>query len=148
MKDHAVRQATVADLDLVAPLFDLYRQFYGRPSDLGGARTFLHDRLSRGESVIFLAEGGGPLGFSQLYPMFSSLSMAPVMSLNDLFVREDCRRRGVGSSLLAACAAYARSRNAARLTLSTAHDNRKAQALYEAGGWQRDEHFVVYDLPL
>jgi hypothetical protein len=40
-------------VDLVAPLFDAYRQFYGKPSDLEDARQFLFERLQRGESVVF-----------------------------------------------------------------------------------------------
>ena len=150
VKDHTVRRVTPADLDLVAPLFDSYRQFYGRPGDRRAARGFLRERMSQGESVIFLAEAGAgdAVGFAQLYPTFSSLSLARVLILNDLFVRPDHRTRGVGSSLLAACSDYARSQKAARLTLSTAHDNHAAQALYEARGWTRDNQFVVYNLAL
>jgi hypothetical protein len=40
-----VRRATVADLDVVAPLFDAYRQFYAQPADLGVARSFRVERL-------------------------------------------------------------------------------------------------------
>jgi len=36
-----VRQATVADLDLLVPLFDAYRVFYRKPSDPDLARQFL-----------------------------------------------------------------------------------------------------------
>ena len=71
-----VRQAALADLDLVAPLFDAYRQFYGRASDLAAATAFLRDRFGHGQSVIFLAlDGAEPVGFTQLYPSFSSVSL-------------------------------------------------------------------------
>ena len=75
-----VKRAAVADVDAVAPLFDGYRQFYGQRSDLAAARAFLEERLRRDESVIFLAvadEGPGSdaLGFTQLYPSFSSVSV-------------------------------------------------------------------------
>ena len=53
--DIAVRQATVADLDLIVPLFDAYRQFYRKPSDLGLARTFLFERFQHNQSIIFIA---------------------------------------------------------------------------------------------
>lgn len=39
---------TLEQVDLVAPLFDAYRQFYGQPPDLDGARRFLAERLGRG----------------------------------------------------------------------------------------------------
>src|SRR3954471_14138702 len=99
---------TADQVEVVVLLFNAYRQFYGRPSDLDGARRFLAERLGRGESVVFaVVEGGRALGFTQLYPSFSSASMRPIWVLNDLFVSEDARRRGVGSLLLRAARDYA-----------------------------------------
>jgi GNAT superfamily N-acetyltransferase len=143
-----VRQAALADLDALAPLFDGYRQFYGQSSDLPGARKFLLERFERGESVIFIAEmGDSAIGFTQLYPSFSSVSMARIFILNDLFVAPHGRGHGAGKGLLNAAAQYARSVGAVRLTLATAVTNVPAQTLYESAGWQRDEEFYVYNLP-
>lgn len=134
---------------LVAPLFDAYRQFYGQPPDLDGARRFLAERLGRGESVILaLVEGGRALGFTQLYPSFSSVSMRQIWILNDLYVAEDARRRGVGVRLLRAARDHARQTGAVRLALSTAVTNTKAQALYERDGWRRDDEFFHYEYEL
>jgi GNAT superfamily N-acetyltransferase len=131
-------------LELIAPLFDAYRQFFGRASDLDGARRFLDKRLSRGESVIFaVVEGERALGFTQLYPSFSSVSMRPIWILNDLYVAEDARRRGVGARLLSAARDYALRTGTARLVLATAVTNTKAQELYERDGWRRDTTFFL-----
>jgi len=94
-----VRQATTADLDALVPLFDAYRVFYRKTSDPELARTFLAERLSRNQSVVFLAlrGNGAAVGFTQLYPSFSSAAAAPVFILNDLFVAPDARRNGRGS---------------------------------------------------
>lgn len=144
-----VRAAEIVDLDSVAALFDRYRQFYGQPSDIAGARDFINSRLSRGESMIFLAEREGrAVGFTQLYPSFSSVSMGPILILNDLFVGEEARGQGVGRALLAAAAAYGKEKGALRLALSTARDNVTAQRLYEAEGWLRDSAYFHYDKPL
>jgi len=144
-----VRQATAADLPHLAPLFDAYRQFYRFPSDLDGARRFLSQRFEREESVIFLAfDGAAAVGFTQLYPSFSSASMARIFVLNDLFVSPKTRRTGAGSALLQAAADYGRSAGAVRLALSTAVDNSTAQSLYERLGWKRDTAFYVYQLTL
>ena len=91
MPDVLVRQAVLADLAVLAPLFDGYRQFYGRASDPAAAEAFLRARFDHGESVLFLAtdDSGRPLGFTQLYPSFSSVSLARVFILNDLFVVPD-----------------------------------------------------------
>lgn len=152
-----VRQSTVADLDAAAALFDQYRQFQGEASDPAGARNFLKARFDHGDSVVFLAETGGPggqpgaagdprqaLGFAQLYPLYSSVAMARVFILNDLFVAEAGRRRGVASALLAAIEAHGREFGAVRLSLNVTRDNTPGQALYAARGWQRDEQFFMY----
>ena len=145
-----VRRASLADVELVAPLFDAYRQFYERTPDLTLAREFLRERLQREQSVIFLAlrSDGSAAGFTQLYPSFSSASAQRIFILNDLFIDPSARRRGVGQRLLDAAAEFGRSEGAIRLTLSTAHTNTAAQALYEAHGWRRDEVFRSYHLAL
>jgi len=145
----AVRQATVADLDLVVPLFDAYRQFYRLASDPEGARQFLLERFAHSQSVIFLAlDGDAAIGFTQLYSSFSSGAMARISVLNDLFVAPEARRRGVGSALLEAAAEYGQRVGAVRLALSTELNNTTAQALYERGGWKRDTVFCVYQRAL
>jgi ribosomal protein S18 acetylase RimI-like enzyme len=145
-----VRQAVLADLDTLAPLFDAYRRFYGCSSDVPAARAFLLERLGLGESVAFIAEDSelGAVGFTQLYPGFSSVSMGRIFVLNDLFVASEARRRGVARALLKAATQYADEVGALRLSLSTAHNNERAQALYQSLGWRRDEHFWTYNLPL
>lgn len=141
----AVRQAVLSDIDALAPLFDGYRQFYGRPSDPRAARDFLLARFDHGESALFIAHADGtPVGFCQLYPSFSSVSLARTFVLNDLFVQESARRRGVASKLMSAAIAFAKSLGAVRVSLSTATTNESAQALYRAAGWKRDDQFVVY----
>jgi len=141
----AVRQAVLADLPLIAPLFDDYRRFYGRAGDLGAATAFLRDRFAHGESVIFLAlDGVEPVGFTQLYPSFSSVSLARVFILNDLFVAPSHRRSGVGSSLLQAATDHARTLGAVRVSLNTDVANTTAQATYEARGWKRDREYFAY----
>ncbi len=145
MSPVVVRQAGPADLVLIVPLFDGYRQFYGQPTELDRVRAFLKERLAQGDSVLLIAEADGQaLGFTQLYPSFSSVSMAPIFILNDLFVVAEARRSGVARRLLKAAAGLAREAGAIRLTLSTALTNTTAQALYASAGWQRDEVFKAY----
>lgn len=145
-----VRQATIFDLDLLVPLFDLYRQFYRRPSDPDLARRFLRERFERNESIVFLATlgNGAAVGFTQLFPSFSSAAAARIFILNDLFVRPEARRMGAGSQLLSAAADFGRTAGAVRLTLSTEITNEAAQALYEAEGWKRQTDFYTYNLAL
>ncbi|MFD3163213.1 GNAT family N-acetyltransferase [Herpetosiphon sp. NSE202] len=137
-------QAGLDELERLVPLFDGYRQFYRQASDCAAARVFLHDRLSKSESIIFLAqtpEAG--LGFCQLYPSFSSVSMRRIWILNDLFVAEHARGQGVASGLLNAARDWAISTKSKGLVLETEVTNVQAQRLYEQHGWQKtvDEYF-------
>jgi ribosomal protein S18 acetylase RimI-like enzyme len=144
-----IRRAALSDADALAPLFDAYRGFYGRPSDLPLARRFLAERLGRGESVVlFAADETAPCGFTQLYPLFSSLRCRPIWMLSDLFVAPDRRGSGVGRRLMEAAHAFAREQGAASIELDTAHTNTPAQALYESLGYERDLEFRHYVLSL
>ena len=144
---HSIIRATIEHLDLVTPLFDGYRQFYEHPSNLDGARQFLKDRLVRHESVIFLALlDEAAVGFTQLYPSFSSSSMQRLWILNDLFVAPAGRRSGVGEALLERARQFAVESGAKGLMLETAVTNTTAQKLYERLGWIRDTEFYVYNL--
>lgn len=144
------RQAQQGDLEAVARLFDAYRQFYGYAADLAGARSFLQARLQAGDSVILLAENpsGTLCGLAQLYPLWSSLQMLPVLLLNDLYVAPEARSQGLGAALLAASEAHGRAVGAAYLILQTAVTNHPAQRLYERAGWVRDSQFLTYEKPL
>ncbi|MEA5391286.1 GNAT family N-acetyltransferase [Cyanobium gracile UHCC 0139] len=145
MQPASVRQATAADLEALVPLFDGYRQFYGQPSGPADVRAFLHQRLTQGDSVLFIAAADGrAVGFTQLYPSFSSVSMARIFILNDLFVLPEARRSGVARLLLDAAVRHGREAGAIRLSLSTALTNTAAQALYASAGWERDAVFSVY----
>jgi GNAT superfamily N-acetyltransferase len=144
-----VRQAMVQDLDLIVPLFDAYRQFYRQPSEPGRVKQFLLERFQHNQSVLFLAfEGAAAVGFTQLYPSFSSASLARIFILNDLFVIPEARRHGIATALLRSAAEYGRRVGALRLVLATEVTNTTAQAAYEALGWKRDVVFCHYQLSL
>jgi ribosomal protein S18 acetylase RimI-like enzyme len=140
------RIATLADLGVIAPLFDAYRQFYRQDPDLDLAKRFIRARLENDESVILLAssEAQEVIGFCQLYPSFCSVEAKPTYTLYDLFVSPQARRSGAGTVLLQAAEKLATARGKARMDLNTAKTNKPAQAAYEALGWVRDEAFYAY----
>ena len=145
----AVRRAGMQDLQRLSELFDLYRQFYGQPSNAALAHGFLEQRMQRDESIVFVAPAEGPFdAFTQLYPTFCSVSAAPLLVLYDLFVAPAARGRGLARALLEAARVCGEDRAAARLELATAHTNLPAQKLYESMGWRRDRMFHHYVLPL
>jgi ribosomal protein S18 acetylase RimI-like enzyme len=143
--DAAIRRANVDDLEAIAVLFDGYRRFYEQPGDLEGARRFLQARLDAQDSVILVADSAGQLlGFTQLYPSFSSVSMRRLWILNDLFVDPRCRQGGVGHALMSAAESFAREDGSKGLELSTQKTNNTAKALYEARGWKLEDEFDNY----
>ncbi|MBM9579482.1 GNAT family N-acetyltransferase [Leptospira sp. 201903070] len=143
-----IREVAITDLDPVSLLFDEYRRFYEKTSDLSEASKFLKERILKGESKIFVAldARGFYCGFTQLYPSFTSLSMRRTWILNDLFVRPEYRKQGVASALIQQAVSFAKSTDAKYLSLSTAHENLTAQKLYESLGFIKDETFFHYSL--
>ena len=145
MADVRTVRAELDDLEALVPLFDGYRRFYRQPADPQGARAFLAERITRNESVIFLAmRDRAAVGFTQLYPLFSSVSLKRLWVLNDLFVAPEARRSGAGRALLARAERWARETGAKGLTLSTEVTNLTARRAYETAGWTKDEEFVHY----
>ena len=149
MNTVTITRATPDDVDALLPLFAGYLRFYGKPVDETRVHDFLSGRIGYQESVVFLArdaESGEALGFVQLYPAFASLSQGRSWILNDLFVAESARGRGVSKLLMDAARQLAVTTQACELFLQTARDNTVAQALYTSLGWVRDDHFLVYTL--
>ncbi len=139
--------ATLDHLDDLTPLFDAYRVFYEQPSDLERARSFLRERMYLRESVVFLAYADSkPVGFTQLYPSFSSESTQRLWILNDLYVVPDLRGQRVGERLIERAARFSKEFGAKGLLLSTAITNTSGQKLYERVGFVREDAFYEYFL--
>ncbi|RMH89481.1 GNAT family N-acetyltransferase [Lysobacter pythonis] len=135
-----IRQAEIEDVDALVPLFDAYRQFYDQPSDLSRARNWLRARIGANESAVLIAERGDEVvGFTQLYPMYSSVQTARIFVLNDLYVSPEQRRLGIARALLKAAIEHARNDGASRLQLETSRRNEAARTLYRDAGWREDD---------
>jgi ribosomal protein S18 acetylase RimI-like enzyme len=141
-----IKRAGLEDLDSVADLFDLYRQFYEQASDLEGAKAFLLERQTQNESVIFLAtDKAESMGFAQAYPAFSSVSMRRTWILNDLYVRKAHRGKGIGEALLQHVLNFAKETGTKGVLLETGENNVAAQRLYEKVGFEREANrFYFY----
>ena len=138
-----IRRAKKKDIEKLSVLFDKYRIFYKQQSDIDNAKSFLKKRMKRSESVIFVAEERKELiGFTQLFPIFSSVSMKRTWLLNDLYVNEKARGMGVASKLLEAAKEFGAETNSKWLILQTAADNFTAQKVYEKNGWVKETDFL------
>ena len=142
-----IKQASIDDINIVAPLFNAYRIFYNQASDMAGAANFLYERIVKNQSTLFIAFiNGEAVGFTQLYPIFSSISLRPALLLNDLYIAETARKMGIATALLNKAKEFGKQNNAGWLLLETAFDNYNAQSLYEKNGWikQNDFFFQFY----
>ena len=137
-----IRRARKKDIEQLSILFDKYRIFYKRKSDVTSAKSFLKKRMKRKESVIFVAEERKELiGFTQLFPIFSSVNMMRTWLLNDLYVNEKSRGMGIAAKLLDAAKEFGVATNSKWLLLQTAADNFTAQKVYEQNGWIKETDF-------
>ncbi|MCM3707028.1 MULTISPECIES: GNAT family N-acetyltransferase [Cytobacillus] len=142
-----IYQASLEDLEGVSVLFNLYRVFYNQTADTEAAAGYIKERLTKKDSVIFVVRNEGKyLGFTQLYPTFSSISMKKAWILNDLYVDAEARKQGIGEILIDKSKELAAETGAVSISLSTAPDNFSAQRLYEKIGFKRDEKFFHYEL--
>lgn len=145
MRSVAVRRADLRDTGGLGDLFVAYLRFYGISVDDAEARRYLRERIEAGDSSAFVAHAGGePIGFAHCYPTWSSLDLARIWTLEDLYVAEPHRRQGVARALLAAVCDAAGAAGAVAVTLETAHSNHSARALYQQAGFVRDEQFATY----
>jgi GNAT superfamily N-acetyltransferase len=135
---------TIETIEEITLLFDAYRVFYKQSSDPSNAKAFLSARIKNDESVILISYCEKvPCGFTQLYPVFSSVSMQPTYILNDLFVLPEYRNKGIGKILLDAAKEHTINNGFKGLALETYHNN-PARRLYEKEGWEEDKEFVHY----
>ncbi len=132
-----IRKANVHDLDKLAILFDLYRQFYKQESNIAEAKRFLNERIVNDESVIYIAteENENILAFVQLYLFFTSVGMKRSWLLNDLFVKKEFRNKGLAKKLIEQCKLLARETNANGLLLETSINNEEGNRLYPSIGF-------------
>jgi len=144
----SIERIGVHDYKLVINLFNAYRVFYKQDSDLTLAENFIKQRIINNESVIFVAmDGITPVGFTQLYPTYSSAKAVKNWILNDLYVDGKYRKHGIGRKLIMMAMDFARNNGAKYVQLETANDNYNAQHLYESTGFLRHtpgNEFIIY----
>ncbi|MEQ9592889.1 MAG: GNAT family N-acetyltransferase [Cyclobacteriaceae bacterium] len=141
-----VKKATIEDLDELGDLFNQYRVFYKKSSDVEAAKNFLKQRMEKGESEIFVTidEKDRMTAFTQLYPLFSSTRMKRFWLLNDLFVHPEYRRKGYSVLLIEKAKDLCRSTEACGMMLETGKDNLEGNHLYPKTGFKLNEEQNFY----
>lgn len=135
-------RAEMANLDQIIKLFDAYRVWYRKESNKEMAREFLTERIKNKESIIYACENeeGKLVGFTQLYPIFSSVRMKRMWLLNDLFVDPDFRGQGISKMLINQAKDLCNKTNACGVLLETEPSNDIGNNLYPATGFELEEN--------
>ncbi|MDQ6478145.1 GNAT family N-acetyltransferase [Dyadobacter sp. LHD-138] len=143
-----IEKCTINHLPQLTMLFNEYRIHFDQESDLAISYNFLKDRLENNQATIFAAineDSRELMGFTLLYPMFSSLKAKSTWTLNDMFISERYRKFGVATRLLEEVREFGAKTDAEWIMLKTGMENTRAQALYEKFGFRKDEgHFYYY----
>lgn len=140
-----IRNATPADLDAVAPLFDLYRQFFAGKSELDRSKAFMRERIERKESVVLAAfEGDACAGFLQLYPLFSSWYCKRQWFLSDLYVADAFRGRGIGRKLVDSCIDFAKGADSRSILVEIPFSEPHLVKFYTELNFAKDDVFELY----
>jgi len=145
MKQIEIISASLNELNELSKLYQQYRIFYKKEAEPEKEQEFLKERIENKESVIFIAKVDDEYaGFTQLYPVFSSVRMKRMWLLNDLYVSQNFRKLGIANMLIEKSKELAKETNATGLMLQTAVDNTQAQSVYDKTGFERDNDFYTY----
>ncbi|WP_158839220.1 GNAT family N-acetyltransferase [Polaribacter sp. L3A8] len=136
-------------IELLEPITQLYNEymlFYKQPSNIPKYRAYLKDRMLQDNTIFCLAvdANNNAVGFTQNFNSYSSLSLHPILVLNDLFVSSNYRRKGIAEMLIKKTFQLAKKANMFRVDLRTSKDNTGAQKLYNKMNFIRDENVYTY----
>ena len=144
-----IKIAQPDDFEKIGEVFNLYRQFYEKESNIEACKNYIHERLINNEAQIFYIENEKEcMGITQLYTTFDSLELSKKIVLYDLYVRSEYRNKGIGRMLMNAAKSFAEKKGVTSIELSTSINNKNAQSLYESLEYQRDTEFYDYYLTI
>ena len=142
-----VRLMQYSDIDQVAVLLEEFRLLYGAPPDLEKTLQYLKDRFENEQSKIFIAlDGNEYLGFCQMYPTFSSISLKKLYILKELYVVKSHRKKGVAKELIQHAEKSAKRFNTIGLIIETRITNQSALKFYDSVGYLKEGEHIYYYL--
>jgi GNAT superfamily N-acetyltransferase len=143
-----VRVARESDTDAVTALmYEYIVVFYKSPSpSIEKLQSLIQMLLEGREGIQFVAESDGRIvGFTTLYFTYSTTRVNKIVMMNDLYVIEEMRGKGVAGKLFEACSTYTNDNDYAAMVWETAKDNKRAQRFYEKMG-ARPGDWITYTI--
>jgi GNAT superfamily N-acetyltransferase len=139
----SIKRVEASDVDELLVLMRAYCDFYEvSPPDedlLTIVRALIADPVNEGVQLIARDSTGRAVGFATVYWTWSTTSGCRIGIMNDLFLAEDSRGRGIAERLIKACRAECSQRGARQLAWQTAPDNVRAQKVYDRVGATREQ---------
>jgi GNAT superfamily N-acetyltransferase len=144
----SVRRATREDSDQFLTLLVALANFEHLKPPSGAAKTrIIRDIFVRERANLFVAsEGGRLVGYALYFYTYSSFLASSTLYLEDIFVLEEFRGRGIGKSLFIRCVKEAVVQSCGRMEWSVLTWNRDAITFYEKLGAERMDDWYIYRL--
>ena len=145
----ALRPATPADVELIHSLIVELAAYERAPDEVTGTPELLHAALFGAEpsAEAMIAElGREPAGFAVFHGTFSTWECRPGIWLEDLYVRPQHRRAGIGAMLVAEVARLTLERGCSRLEWNVLDWNEAALGFYGRLGAQRLSDWELHRL--
>ena len=143
-----VRAATRKDAkDIVNLIVGLAEFERLRPPDAGAKDRLVRDIFNRGLANVFVAVINNELaGYALYFYTYSSFLACRTLFLEDIFVRKENRRDGVGKALFLRCVKEAKTRGCRRMQWEVLTWNTKAMRFYEKFGAKRLDDLALFRL--
>ena len=133
----SIREAKVSDIPLIIDLIHLKAQFDGCPESVKATPQRLEETLFNQQPLAFvlLAQSdGNPVGFATYHHIYSTFLAQPGIWLDDLYIKTEYRRRGIGEALIERLCQEAQKIDGGRIDWTVAVNNSSAIQFYEKMG--------------
>ncbi len=145
----SIRPATPNDVPTVASLIRALSQYEKLEHEV----TMTEDKLRASmfgprpyAEALLAEEDGKPVGFALFFHNYSTFLAQPGLYLEDLYVLESHRGKGIGKALLVRLAKIAVERNCGRMEWAVLDWNVDAIGFYEKLGAKPNSEWTVYRL--
>ena len=133
----SIREAKASDIPLIIDLIHLKAEFDGCPESVEATPQKLEKTLFGEKPLAFvlLAQSdGNPVGFVTYHHIYSTFLAQPGIWLDDLYIKVEYRRRGIGEALIERLCQEAQKIGGGRIDWMVAVDNSSAIQFYEKMG--------------
>jgi GNAT superfamily N-acetyltransferase len=145
-KEFTIRRAVRSDSKEFLKLLTTFANWeHFKPPDTKARTRIINDIFEKKLATLIVAASNKKLlGYALYFYTYSSFAALPTLYLEDIFVLEEARQKGVGKALFKKCADEARNHGCGKMEWAVLTWNQNAIRFYEKEGAKRDDIFVYY----